>query len=478
MPDYSASCDFLNLRVNYERFHRVADPDREFKLDRMRKLAELAGNPQDWLSIVHVAGTKGKGSTSAMIESILRAAGYRTGLFTSPHLQRVEERIALEGKPCGPGEFAAFLDRVRPAVEILDREAAAATPPEIGPTYFEILTAMALAGFADRGVEAAVLEVGLGGRLDSTNICRPCVAVITSISQDHTQQLGESLEAIAREKGGIIKPGIPTISGVTTEGPRRVLREIARQNAAPLYELGLDFDFQYPPLPLGEGPGVRDAGHLDVFSVNQQPAWRYSNLVLPLFGRHQAANAAVAAAVVWELVKQGWTISEAAIREGLAGVAVAARIEVVAHRPTVILDTAHNEASIEALIETLRENFPAGRRRLLFAVSRDKNVVEMLSRLLPFFDDVVFTQYTANPRAVPADELAAQAVALTGRYYPHFATPLAAWQSLRRDHRPDDLLCVTGSFYLAGEMRKILKLNPIGHSERSEESHGGVDPSL
>ncbi|MBN2580966.1 MAG: bifunctional folylpolyglutamate synthase/dihydrofolate synthase [Pirellulales bacterium] len=479
MSDYAVACAFLENRVNYERFHHISDADREFKLDRMRKLAELLGNPQHRLPIVHVAGTKGKGSTAAMIESILRSAGYRTGMFTSPHLQRVEERIALDGQPCSPEEFTAFLDRVRPAVEALDCEAAAADPPEIGPTYFEILTAMALAAFADRSVQAAVLEVGLGGRLDSTNICIPRISVITSISRDHTQQLGETLESIAREKGGIIKPGVPVVSGATAEPPRRALREIARQTGSTLYELGRDFNYRYSPLPLGEGSGVRadfsaqgphpnplraprsgrgagTATRLDVCSMNQQPAWNYAGLTLPLFGRHQAANAAVAVAAVKELQRQGWSIPEPAIAAGLARTTLPARIEVLRRNPVVIVDSAHNPASIEALIEALSQSFSVRRRWLLFASTRDKDVTEMLARLLAFFEEAVFTQYTTNPRALPAADLAARAAAMSGRSFPYYPTPAEAWQTVRRQAAPDDLICITGSFFLAGEMEMIL----------------------
>ncbi len=254
---YQWALQFLDKRVDFERFQVMPGPEREIKLDRMRALLDRLGNPQDKLPIIHVAGTKGKGSTSAMIASVLQAAGYRTGLFTSPHLERVEERIAIDGQPCTADQFAALVAAVQPAVEDLDREADAGAQGDHGPTYFEIITAMALLCFVRCGVQAAVLEVGLGGRLDSTNVCRPLVSVITSISFDHVQQLGDTLQSIAREKAGIIKPGVPVISGVTAEEPRTAIRQIARDCGCRLVELDEDFRFDYyPPLHLEKQPAL------------------------------------------------------------------------------------------------------------------------------------------------------------------------------------------------------------------------------
>ncbi|MGH7136768.1 MAG: bifunctional folylpolyglutamate synthase/dihydrofolate synthase, partial [Pirellulales bacterium] len=241
-PSYQAALSFLYGRIDYER---TAMPygQGELRLDRMRELLRRLGDPQDRLPIVHVAGTKGKGSTSAMIAAGLSAAGHSTGLYTSPHLERLEERFLVDGQPCGEEELADLTDRLRPIVAEMDREARVAD--EIGPTYFELTTAVALLHFVKRGVGAAVLEVGLGGRLDSTNVCLPRVAVITSISFDHMKQLGNTLEAIAREKAGIVKPAVPLVSGVVAEEPRREIAKICRQRGAPLVQLGRDFDFAY-----------------------------------------------------------------------------------------------------------------------------------------------------------------------------------------------------------------------------------------
>ncbi|MGA2059796.1 MAG: folylpolyglutamate synthase/dihydrofolate synthase family protein [Thermoguttaceae bacterium] len=464
---YQWALRFLDKRVDFERFQTMPGPEREIKLDRMRALLDRLGNPQDKLPIIHVAGTKGKGSTSAMIASVLCAAGYRTGLFTSPHLERVEERIAIDGQPCTADQFAALVAAVQPAVETLDREATAAAPRDHGPTYFEIITAMALLHFVRSGVQVAVLEVGLGGRLDSTNVCRPLVSVITSISYDHVQQLGDTLQSIAREKAGIIKPGVPVISDVTAEEPRSAIRQIAKDCGCSLVELKQDFDFEYhPPQHLEKQPAL---GSMDFWLTNVKSPLPLGegqgeggcsnechNLPLALLGRHQAANAAVALATIHELIRQAWNISEQAIRQGLAAVRWPARIEIVARQPVVILDSAHNSASIAALMEVLKESFSVTRRLLLFATTRDKDYSEMLKLLLDGFDEIVFTQYTTNPRALPPAELEATAFQHIGRHFPIFPTPAEAWTHLRQSAVSEDLICITGSFFLAGEMRKLL----------------------
>ena len=233
---YRQALAFLYDRLNYERALQMPYDKAELRLERMVRLLQLLGDPQRGQKIVHVAGTKGKGSTCAILSSILQQAGYRTGLFTSPHLLRVEERVAIDRQVCSAAELIELVAALRPAVEQLERQAAASGAP--GPTFFELTTALALLHFARRQVDYTILEVGLGGRLDSTNVCQPQVAVITSISYDHTSQLGHTLEAIAGEKAGIIKPGVPVISGVTTPGPREVIWQVADRCGCSLRNLG------------------------------------------------------------------------------------------------------------------------------------------------------------------------------------------------------------------------------------------------
>jgi dihydrofolate synthase/folylpolyglutamate synthase len=457
-PDGAAddpASEFLRSRIDYERMLAVSYDQRDFRLDRMRQLLARLGNPQDALRIVHVAGTKGKGSTAAMIAAVLQAAGLRTGLYSSPHLDRVEERIAIDGASCPRGELARLVARTRPAVEAMDE---LPTPDDWGsnrPTYFEIVTALALLRFAECGLDAAVLEVGLGGRLDSTNVCAPLVSVITSISYDHTQQLGNTLAAIAGEKAGIIKPGVPVVSGVLDDEPRAVIAAIAQQHGCRLIQRGRDFDFCYhPPRQLE----LRDAhGSLDYFGRGADAARTLDGVELGLLGTHQAANAAVAIAVLEELVRCGWNIPERAFREGLANVRWPGRVEVIARHPTVVLDTAHNGASIEALVQTLSESFSPGPRVLVFATTRDKDARGMLSALLPAFDEIILTRYWQNPRGMPAESLAAMAAELSTKPVRVCADAATAWSLARELAGRDHLVCITGSFFIAAEIRAAMR---------------------
>ncbi len=448
-----AALRFLFERIDYERLMTMPYGDREFKLARMHELLERIGNPQRDMPIVHVAGTKGKGSVTAMIGAVLSAAGYRTGLFTSPHLDRLEERMAVDGEPCSAAELVELVDALRPAIEAIDRQADAASGSDElgGATFFEITTAMALLHFARHKVKAAVLEVGLGGRLDSTNVCTPRVAIITSISVDHTRQLGNTLELIAREKAGIIKPGVPVVSGVVQDEPRRAIRQVCREQGCRLIELGVDFDFQYhPPRHLESGSAT---GSLD---FRYGDAGKFVDVALAPLGRHQATNAAVALAAIVELADAGFTIPQEAIRSGLSGVKSPARVELVARRPAIVLDGAHNEASIGALLTTLDESFSVGRRLLVFAATQDKDLRAMLSQVVGRFDKVVFTRYVENPRAVPPEQLAALAAELGDFPSQVVENPADAWKCIREQTTPDDLICVTGSLFIAAEMRKLI----------------------
>lgn len=450
---------FLDGRINYERDRAVPYRERDLKLERMREFLARLGDPQRGVPIVHIAGTKGKGSTAAMIGAMLSAAGHRTGVFTSPHLDRIEERIAINGQPCSPAELVDLVECVRPVVEGMDQEADLAGGEEFGPTYFEIVAAMALLHFAKRDVEIVILEVGLGGRLDATNVCDPRVCAITSIGFDHTRQLGNTLASIAKEKAGIIKTGVPVVSGVTDPAPRDVIRQICRERGSPLTELGVDFDVQYhAPRHLEQDSAL---ARFDFRSSGAYRQFNLEDLPLSLLGHHQAANAAVALAVLGELEKLRWKILEQAIREGLANVNWPARVQMLNRRPTIILDTAHNPSSVDALVRVLNESFSAKRRLLIFSASMGKDVRRMLKCLLGHFDEVILTRYLNNPRAVPVEKLAATARQLADNRCCVCAGPAEAWERVRSEATPDDLICVTGSVFIAAEMREQILARPI-----------------
>ncbi|HYT89043.1 MAG TPA: folylpolyglutamate synthase/dihydrofolate synthase family protein [Gemmataceae bacterium] len=443
---YEQALRFWFDRVNYEQ--RSPKPS-DLKLDRMRSLLARLGDPQQYLRVVHVAGSKGKGSTSAMLAAILRRAGYRTGLYTSPHLCRVEERIQLDGVPISAAELTALMEDVKPAVEALDARRPAGS---VGVTFFEIVTALGLLHFVRRRAEAVVLEVGLGGRFDATNVCRPLVAVITSISYDHQPQLGSTLASIAREKAGIVKSGRPTVSGVRLPEPRAVIEEVCRRRSSPLRQLGVDFHFTHEP-----GRVTAETEQLPrVRVITARHTW--PAMELGLLGEHQAANAAVAVATVEELRAAGLHIPDAAVA-ALAEVQWPARLEVVARRPLVVLDCAHNLASAQALVDTLRESFPlqgSARRLLVFAGSADKDLAGMLRLFAPHFAHVYLTRFVSNPRAVPPQRLAELVRDVADLPCTLCDHPEEALRSARAAAGPDDLICVTGSVFLAGEMRPLL----------------------
>ncbi len=414
---YAEAIDFWFGRINYEV--RSAHPT-DLKLERMRALLSRLGNPHERLRLIHVTGTKGKGSTCAMLHAILRAAGYRVGLFTSPHLSHVEERMQVNGVPISHAELVSLMRDVAPAVRAMEAETK--LPP---PTFFEIGTALGFLHFVRRRCDIAILEVGLGGRFDSTNVCQPLVSVITNIGFDHMAQLGNTLEAIAFQKAGIIKRRVPVVSGVLQPGPRAVIERVAREMQSPLCDCSEPQSIPY---------------------------------TLNLLGSHQLANANLALATISQLRATGLPVPDTAIARGLANVRWPARIEVLSREPVAILDTAHNVPSAEALVNTLRESFPAtATKRVVFAVSSDKQYAEILRVLAQYFDHFHLTKYGNNPRCVPVDKLTATLASVApGKPFSTHATAIEAWHAAIRLSTPHDLLCATGSVFLAGELRPQL----------------------
>jgi dihydrofolate synthase/folylpolyglutamate synthase len=444
---YEQAIEFIFGRINYERIAGVAYSADDGKLERMRCLLSLLGRPEEQLPVVHIAGTKGKGSTSVMTAEILRAAGYRTGLFTSPHVAAFEERMVVDGERPTPEHLVDLVNRLVEPVEKMD-----AAPGRGGPTYFELATALAWLYFLERGATIAVLEVGLGGRLDATNVCRPLAGVITNISRDHTNVLGSTLAQIAGEKAGIVKPGVPLISGVAAGPGGDVVEQVCQREASPLYRLGREFAWRPAENGRPANPGTSGTAEIDV----ETPWGQWRQVPVPLRGDHQAGNAALAVATAGLLAKTRLRIPDRAIYDGMAAVRWPARIEVVGQSPWVVVDAAHNWASTEALVRTLESQFSARRRILIFAGTKDKDVAGLLRLLLPRFDSVILTQYRTNPRGVAVEELAAIAQATWLRPCHVAGDAVTAWRIARHLAAPDDLICVTGSFFIATELRSII----------------------
>jgi dihydrofolate synthase/folylpolyglutamate synthase len=447
--EYQDRLDYLYSRLNYEKVGMPKVP-ADLRLGRMRRLLRRLGDPHLDLPIIHIAGTKGKGSTAAIIASALEAAGIRTGLYCSPHLHRLEERFTVDGMPASAAELVELVDEVRESVDELESD-----DPRLadrGATFFEITTAMGLVYFKRRKVGAIVLEVGLGGRLDSTNVVHPALSMITSISFDHTKQLGNTLGSIAREKAGIIKRGRPAVSGVVGAEAKDAIAAVARQRRCRLLELGTDFQFDnLPPVPPLGGP---TKGRVAVRT------WRsdWGTLTLPLLGSHQAHNAAVALAGLDLLaeVEPTLAVNRSDVVRGFATLRWPARVEVVSERPWLIIDGAHNTASADALAETLQTCFPPASRTLVFGTTRDKDVEGQLRALLPLFDVIIATRYVENPRSVPPEQIAAMVSRLKSVTASTAADPGEALAIARDATSADGLICVTGSLFLAAEARAIV----------------------
>lgn len=452
VSDRDSALEYLLGRINYERTLDIPYRSGALKLDRMRRLLECVGNPQRSLPAVHIAGTKGKGSTSAMLAEILRGSGLRTGLYTSPHLERIEERFVIDGQQISTAEFVELTETLRQAVDVLDSEFAPLAGEHAGATFFEITTALALLFFLRHQAQIVVLEVGLGGRLDSTNVCLPETCVITSISFDHMRQLGNTLAEIAREKAGIIKPDVPIVSGVTNAEPQAVIAAVAREAGAPLIQAGRDFAGL--PLELGSEHAVTYLEPADA------PQHWLGPLPVGLAGQRQLENAAVAVATVQSLRRRGWAIPDAAVAAGLASARAPGRQEFFpadarSGRPAVLIDVAHNPASIAALADELRSRFAHRRKLLIFASSRDKDASGMLERLAPHVSAALLTRFVLNPRAYAPAELAAKWPA-GARVVPELSPdPTAAWNRAAELAQPGDLLVIAGSFFLVAELRPL-----------------------
>lgn len=450
--EYNEALLYLEQFVNYERSHEAAAM-RKVRLSRMQRLCRLAGNPQQRFRSVVVTGTNGKGSIAAMLYAMLRASKLKAGLYTSPHLEDVRERIRFssgesdrplpaEGKDWISKEaFAEAVTLLKPAVETLCQESR-----EGPPTYFEILTAVAFVAFAQQKVKIAVLEVGMGGRLDATNIVRQSVSVFGPIDLDHTDVLGESPAAIAREKAGILKMHQIAVSVVQPPEVEAVLQQACDAHGVPLLLLGRDISVRVAEQTL-EGMQITVAGLRGI----------YESVKLPMLGRHQASNAAVAIVALEALSSKG--IPRTFIERGLSRFSWPGRQEIFPHSPLIVFDGGHNPHAMAALRASLEQACPGRTVHFLMGVSGDKSVEEIGRRLEGFAASITCTQ-SAHPRAMPAGELAKR-IAPYCKEVQIMPDPVDAATYLLNIAAPEDVVVVSGSFFLVGQLRAALKQSHV-----------------
>lgn len=419
------------LEARLERLYGYRRFGMKPGLDTTRRLLAALGEPHRRFSSIHIAGTNGKGSVAAMLSSILHRAGIRVGRYTSPHLVRFNERIVVDERPLSDEELLVGFDRV---------DEVAKGGPE--PTFFEFGTVLAFHEFARKGVEWAVVETGMGGRWDATNVLSPALSVITTISLEHQQYLGNTLREIASEKAGIIKPGTPVVSGVTAPEAMVVIRQKAKELDSRLYERGVHFQTHASGPDRLAYEGIRT---------------RWADIRLGLRGGHQVENAALVLASREILEERGLVLGEAAIREGMAGVRWPGRLELLPGRPSLLLDGAHNPEAALRLAEYLEGHVPRKNLTLVLAALSDKDYREMLALLAPLAARIVTTRPRTD-RALDAGVLA-RAVSEFGAEIRCASTVGEALDLAKRITPPEGMACVAGSLYLVGEVRKLLGLS-------------------
>ncbi len=441
---YQEALDYLYSHIDYsvERSYRYSA--EVLDLERVHAFVRALGDPHLNYRSVHVAGTKGKGSVSAMIASILHAAGYKTGLYTSPHLQRFTERIRVDGQEIEKAEVIELVGMLKPHIETIQRL-----------TVYEIITALAFLYFARKEVECAVFEVGLGGRLDATNVIVPMVSVITSLSYDHMHLLGGSLSDIAREKAGIIKPGIPIISAPQQHEAEIVVEDTAHSVNAPLSLVGRDWLYS---------PGTRDLSGqiIYVWSSAEQSMmdayvesaggeeWAPPRYWIPLLGHHQVVNGAVAYATIQVQKTQGLEVKEDAIQTGFRETDWPGRFQILSTNPVLVIDAAHNRDSALKLRIALDDYFPGRSVTLIFGASADKDIPGMLIELVPRVSRLIVTQ-ADHPRAADPEDLAR--VAHSHGLRVEIEVPVeAALDRAFKQTWTEGVVLATGSIFVAGEI--------------------------
>jgi len=430
--NYSQAEEYLNSFTNYELIPGISYTQAGYSLRHVEELLNRMGNPQLAARTIHIAGTKGKGSVVAMIAQVLSASGYKTGRYTSPHLHNLRERISIDGSLISETDFAAAMAEVKPPIESMKQDTSFRQL-----TYFEALTALAFDYFQKKRVDFQVLEVGLGGRLDATNVTKPVVCIITSISLDHTQILGNTIEEIAREKAGIIKPGCWVVISPQPEEAASVISDICHKKKAKVVQVGKDITWQ------------KISGDLHQQSLVIEGRTNKYQVSIPLLGDFQLENAATAVAALEILASEGFAISTADIAQGLARVKWPGRFQILQQHPTVLVDGAHNVASMKRLVNNIKAYFANKRIFLVFGTSCDKDIPGIINELVPLSPQVIATQ-ASHSRAAPPSTLAAD---FSNRgIEPEIRETVA--QALSRALSlagRTDIICVTGSLFVVAE---------------------------
>ena len=447
--DYNAAVNYL-LSLGRELAAPTQAAAAKFNLENIAILDERLGHPSRAYPSAHIAGTNGKGSTAAFLESILRHSGLRTGLNTSPHLERINERIRVDGEEIRDEAFAQVFARIHETIEQLlaDGELRA------HPTYFECVTAMAFEYFAQQRVDFAIFEVGLGGRLDATNILLPAVTIISRVDFDHENFLGHSLAEIASEKAGILKPGIPVVVAEQHREAREVILNRAKDLACPVVETNVAYQVHEKPRAAAPAQRTQLPGFVSANIVERASGWSL-NIAPSLPGHFQVQNAVNALGAARLLAKRGLPINDQAIAAGIAGTVWPGRLEKLQSSPDIYLDGAHNPSAAQELAAFLSENFAGRKIWLLYGALRDKSVDEVAGQLFPLAAEVVITE-ARTPRAISAEQLAE----IAGHHARHFQTIPDAERALdyaMASARLEDVVFITGSLYLVGQLRGYWK---------------------
>jgi dihydrofolate synthase/folylpolyglutamate synthase len=430
-------------KTDYEKEARLRYNVTTFNLNRMKQLLTLVDNPHKKITTVHIAGTKGKGSTATMIARMLEANGYKVGLYTSPHVVSMHERITINSNMVSEDDLLGLINRVYAPVEKLSKTDS--------PTFFEIFTAIAFMYFIDNEVDISIVETGLGGRLDSTNVIKPKVVGITSLSIDHQAQLGGTLAQIAKEKAGVFKAGVPIVTVEQKPEAMRVLRTEAAAANAPLSVTGGDIDFscRFEASP-EHGPHTR--------ICLTAPTSKVEHLRVPLHGRHQATNCALALAIVDKLKANGYEIDNTKAAKGLDKVSLLGRMEMICEDPRVLIDAAHNADSIEALMRAIGQSIPYDSMVVIFGCNNDKDAEGMLEKLQYGADKVIFTR-SSSAKAMSPDKLAEMYTNACGKMCQSASSLGEALRLANSAIGKEDLICITGSFYLIGQAKLRFQSN-------------------